>query len=231
MSVKPVICWDYDETLGYFRPLEFRYLGTPVPSEMPAPRLKPGIRELLGSLSEFTHVLTTAAIGEYAREVLREFQLLDFFSGVFGRENGIFSGEGKDYKVVGDRFGISEEDLRRWLVIVGNDSKRDPDIRFRQIVMVYDDRMADQPSKPIGVVLRRLLVEGEAEIKRGFDRLLERARQDNQFDPSLLLEEELKIGIDYWGSFADNKLHPMIILPRPALRRPTTGAREAGSTG
>jgi len=221
--MKPIICWDYDETLGYFRPLEFRFLGSPVPPGMPEPRLKPGIRELLESLSEFTHVLTTAAIGEYAREVLCEYQLLDFFSYVFGREDGIFSGEGKDYKVVGDRFGINEEDLQRRLVIIGNDSKRDPDIRFRQIVMIYDDRMADQPSEPVGVVLRRLLVEGEAEVKRGFDRLLERARQDNQLDPSLLLEDGLKIGIDYWGSFAENKLHPMIIMHRPALRRPTAG--------
>lgn len=216
--MKPIVCWDFDETLGYFRPLEFSFLGEPVPERMPPPRLKPGIRELLVSLPEFTHVVTTAAIGEYARGVLRDYGLLDLFADLIGREDGIFPGDGKDYAVVGDRFGIAEPELRQRLVIVGNDHKRDPDIRYRQIVTIYDERMIDQPSaEPIGVVLRRLLIEGEGEVKRGFDRLLERARQENRFNPAMLLEDGRKCGIDYWGSFAENRLHPMIVMPRPAV--------------
>ncbi len=214
--MKQVVCWDFDETLGYFRPLEYRFLGEPVPPGMPQPRLKPGIHKLLASLSEFTHVVTTAAIAEYARDVLREHELLDFFAAVIGREDGIFSGEGKDYKVAGDRLGIDEVDLSRRLVIVGNDSKKDPDIRYRQIAMIFDDRMVDLPSEPIGVVLHRLIIEGESEFKRGFDRLLDRARQANEFNPSLVLDEGVGFRIDYWGSFAENRLHPMIIEPRAA---------------
>lgn len=214
--MKPIVCWDFDETLGYFRPLEYRFLGTPVPPEMPPPRLKPGIRELLASLAGYTHVVTTAAIGEYAREVLREHKLLDFFAAVIGREDGIFTGDGKDYKLVGDRFGIGEKDLRRWLAIVGNDSKKDPDIRYRQIVMIYDDRMVDLASEPVGIVLRCLLTEGEGEIKRGFDGFLEKARKNSPFNPSLLLDEGVNFRIDYWGSLAENRLHPMVIEPRRA---------------
>lgn len=214
--MKPIVCWDFDETLGYFRPLEFGFLGEPVPERMPPARLKPGIRELLVSLPEFTHVVTTAAIGVYAREVLRDYGLLDLFADLIGREDGVFTGDGKDYKVVGDRFGIAQQELRERLVIVGNDHKRDPDVRYRQIVMIYDERMIDQPSaEPIGVVLRSLMNEGNGEIKRGFDLLLERARQENRFNPSMLLENGVKCGIDYWGSFAENKLQPMIIMPRP----------------
>ncbi|HUN70623.1 MAG TPA: hypothetical protein VMU46_17645, partial [Burkholderiales bacterium] len=59
--MKPIICWDFDETLGYFRPLEFRFLGEEAPPGMPAPRLKPDVRGLTLSLTEFAHVVTTAA--------------------------------------------------------------------------------------------------------------------------------------------------------------------------
>src|ERR1044071_163121 len=84
--VKPVVCWDFDETLGYFRPLEFKFLGIEPPFAMPPVRLKPGIRELLQSLSEFTHVVTTAAMELYAREVLHGQGLLDCFVEVIARE-------------------------------------------------------------------------------------------------------------------------------------------------
>jgi phosphoserine phosphatase len=109
----PIVCWDFDETIEYFRPWEFQYLGQPMPENVPQPRLKPGIRDLLRSLREFTHVLTTAANGEYARFVLKQYDLLDFFDGVFGREEGIFLGEGKDYRAVGEFYGMKELE---WLV-------------------------------------------------------------------------------------------------------------------
>ncbi len=108
--MKPIVCWDFDETLGYFRPLEFRYLGEEAPAGMPQPRLKLDVRELIASLPEFTHVVTTAAIADYAKEVLREHGLHDLFAWILGREDGMLSGEGKDYKVVGDRFGLDEAD-------------------------------------------------------------------------------------------------------------------------
>ena len=81
----------------------------------------------------------------------------------------------------------------------------------------------DLPSEPIGIVLRRLIVEGEGAFKRGFDRLLERARQNNAFDPSLLLEDGVKCGIDYWGNFTSHKLHPMIITPRSTATNAARG--------
>ena len=58
------------------------------------------------------------------------------------------------------------------------------------------------------------MIEGESDFKRGFDRLLDRARQENRFNPALVLDEGVGFRIDYWGSFAENKLHPMIIEPR-----------------
>ena len=222
---RPIVCWDYDETLGYFRPLEFRFLGEEPPPGMPPPRLSPGIRELIASLEEFTHVVTTAAIREYAKEVLREFELLDLFAEVLGREDGIFPADGKDYAVVGGRFGIGEAELQRRLVIVGNDAKRDPDLRYRQVVTVFDDAFVEQPSAPLGIVLRRLWREGEGEFKRGFDRLLARAGRDKRLSPSLTLPEGVTFGIDYWGSYAEEKLHPMIIRPRPSPAHEASSAK------
>ena len=204
--MKPVVCWDFDETLGYFRPLEFKFLGIEPPFAMPPVRLKPGIRELLESLSEFTHVVTTAAMELYAREVLHGQGLLDCFADVIGRESGLFRADGKDYKVVGDRLGIAESELARRLVIVGNDSERDPDLRYRGIVMVFDEALVDHPSEPLGVVLRRLVREGGGEVRAGFDRLLEAARSHSA--------DGVKFELDFWGTFADDRIHPMVVRPR-----------------
>jgi hypothetical protein len=214
--MKPIICWDFDETLGYFRPLEFRFLGEESPPGMPAPRLKPDVRGLILSLREFAHVVTTAAVRDYAREVLQEHALLDLFAAVIGREDGMLRGDGKDYGVVGERFGLAEEALSRQLLIVGNDAKRDPEFGFRQIVMVFDDQMLDQPAAPVAAAARNLLTAGEGDIKRGFDRLLERAGAGKP----VILDREVTFQLDYWGSYADGKLHPMVIRPRPVSSLP-----------
>ena len=150
--MKPVICWDFDETLGYFRPHEFAWAGQPRPASMPPPRLKPGIAELLASLSAFTHVVTTAAVREYARDVLRQHDLLRHFAAVFGREDGMWP---KDYGVVARQFGVSE----RQMIIVGNDAA-DVDCKGRPIVLVYDERMMDRPAEPLRVLLQDLATLG-----------------------------------------------------------------------
>jgi hypothetical protein len=214
--MKPIMCWDFDETLGYFRPLEFRFLGVEAPPGMPAPRLKPDVRGLILSLQEFAHVVTTAAIRDYAREVLQEHALLDLFEAVIGREDGMLRGDGKDYGVVGERFGLAEETLSRRLLIIGNDAKHDPDFRFRQIVMIFDDQMLDQPPEPVAAAARNLLTAGEGDIKRGFDRLLDRAGGETSVASAVIHDGDVTFQLDYWGSYAEGKLHPMVIRPRPA---------------
>ena len=161
--MKPIVCWDFDETLGYFRPHEFAWAGQPKPEAMLPPRLKPGIAELLESLSGFTHVVTTAAVREYARDVLRTHGLLRHFTAVFGREDGMWP---KDYGVVGRHFGI--DDLARHLIIVGNDAA-DADCRGRPVVLVYDERMADRPAGPLRTLLQDLAALGfDASRREGY---------------------------------------------------------------
>jgi hypothetical protein len=180
-----IVCWDFDETLGYFRPHEFAWAGQPRPHSMPPARLKPGIGALLESLPEFTHVVTTAAVREYARDVLRQHDLLRHFAAVFGREDGMWP---KDYGVVGRHFGI--DDLPRHLIIIGNDAN-DADCQGRPIVLVYDERMMDRPSAPLRTLLEDL-------ARRGFD--------------GCRIEG---FSFEYWGSFAEKRTYPVVrtILP------------------
>ncbi len=184
--MKQVVCWDFDETLGYFRPHEFAWAGQTRPAAMPPPRLKPGIGALLESLSEFTHVVTTAAEREYARDVLRQHDLLRHFAAVFGREDGMWP---KDYGVVGRYFGI--DDLPRHLVIVGNDES-DADCLGRPIVMVYDELL--RPAESLRTLLAALVCEGEVRFDgcnvEGFS-------------------------FEYWGNYEARKTYPVVrtILP------------------
>jgi hypothetical protein len=183
--MKPVVCWDFDETLGYFRPHEFAWAGLPKPASMPAARLKPGIEALLESLREFTHVVTTAAVGAYARAVLAEHGLLRHFAAVFGREDGMWP---KNYGVVARHFGI--DDLPRQMIIVGND-EADADCQGRQIVLVYDARMMDRPSEPLRPLLEDLATVGFAGCRReGFS-------------------------CEYWGNYEAKRTYPVVrtILP------------------
>jgi hypothetical protein len=208
--MKPIVCWDFDETLGYFRPLEFAWIGQERPASLPPVRLKPGIGELLGALQDFTHVVTTAALRDYARSVLADQRLLVYFAGVFGREDGIWTGEAKDYAVVGRHFGIPDQTLRSRLVIIGNDAERDPDCHHRQVVMVHDRRMLDRPAAVLGVVLRSLAREGEGDIKRGFDAMNQRAGA-----LPLALGDDVKVRLDYWGSYAAGRIHPIVSTSLP----------------
>jgi len=149
-------------------------------------RLKPGIGELLESLSAFTHVVTTAAVREYARDVLRQHCLLRHFAAVFGREDGMWP---KDYGVVGRYFGI--DDLARYLIIVGNDAG-DADCQGRPIVLVYDERL--RPSEPLRALFAALVREGEV-----------------RFDGCSVEG----FSFEYWGNYEAKKTYPVVrtILP------------------
>lgn len=179
--MKPVVCWDFDETLGYFRPHEFAWAGQPTPASLPPPRLKPGIAALLESLSDFTHVVTTAAVREYARDVLRQYDLLRHFAAVFGREDGMWP---KDYGVVARHFGI--EDMPRRMLIIGNDAG-DADCQGRPIVLVYDELM--RPSDPLRTLFSVLVRNGEVQFEgcavEGFS-------------------------FEYWGNYEAKRTYPVV---------------------
>ena len=106
-------------------------------------------------------MVTTAAVREYARDVLRQHGLLRHFVAVFGREDGMWP---KDYGVVGRHFGITDDQM----IIVGNDES-DADCRCRQIVLVYDERMMDRPADPLRDLLNDLATLGfDACRREGF---------------------------------------------------------------
>jgi len=186
--VKPVVCWDLDETLGYFRPHEFAWAGQPKPAAMPPPRLKPGIAALLESLGEFTHVVTTAALREYARDVLRAHDLLRHFAAVFGREDGMWP---KDYGVVAKYFGIA--DLPRHMLIIGDDAS-DADCQARPIVFIYDPHGHNRPAESLRTLLGTLVQNGEV-----------------RFDGCSVEG----YSFEYWGNYEAKRTYPVVrtILP------------------
>jgi len=67
--------------------------------------------------------------------------------------------------------------------------------------------MMDLPSAALASVLRGLVREGDGDIKRGFDRFFE--------CKAFPLEGNVKLKAEYWGSYAEKRVHPVVstILP------------------
>lgn len=117
-----VICWDLDETIGFFR--DYR--------EMHVMR---GIGPLLDrmSCSGARHVVTTAASREHAEYALGYFSLTRHFEGIFARDSICDADFNKFYAPVAESLGIAPDEAEHRILVIGNlprDSPADLDIVF-----------------------------------------------------------------------------------------------------
>lgn len=227
-----MICWDLDETLGYFRPLAdelvARYraaqrgplerlghrlglLREPAP-EGPGPppvRAREGIGEVLAELQAagFRQVLTTASFHEYAELALERVELRGYFDAVYGRET-VWNGHGKVYAEVLAAHGQSAREV----VIVGDDFRRDHAQDHPEVVLVCQPDGLEQPAAPLLPVLRALLEGGD--VQAAFERLYARAR----FEGLARVVEvgEQRVSLDYWGDYRRGLKVPVLSDLRPA---------------
>jgi beta-phosphoglucomutase-like phosphatase (HAD superfamily) len=230
-----VICWDLDETLGYFRPvaedlmarlraeqrglvvrLGERILRLVRREEEAAPnpagevRLREGIREVLSSLRAdgFRQVVTTGSFEAYARLGLERTGLLEFFDDVYGRER-VWDGWGKVYQPVLDAYGLPPAEI----VIVGDSFKRDRAADHQQVVLICQPEGLDEPAGPLLPLIRRLGEGGS--FAQGFERLLSAARPRG-LSRVVALEEGVEAALGYWGDHRRGERTPVVSALRAA---------------
>lgn len=229
--MRGLICWDLDETLGYFRPLageimaEFEaaqrglfgrllhlFKPSPPPEEVPPLRLREGIEAALTRLGEagFVQVVTTGSFELYANRGLERTGLRHHFAEVYGRER-VWEGRGKVYAKVLEDFGVAPEQV----VIVGDSFERDRSSDYPGIVLICQPDGLDQPAAPLPPVIEALSSE------EGFAPTFDRWLAETPFDGLVrrVVLDEAQCAVERWGNYRrPESLTP--VLSALALRTP-----------
>lgn len=165
----PVICWDLDDTLG-----SFGWSCQDQDQERtPSALLRYGVADLLRNFSEesgYLQAVTTGATLQRANDVLEKTGLLHHFEWVFGRETvGIL---GKRYRPVVETLGLSDEDMRANMIVIGDSSLDEPmdtDLVFLHVNSLNMEALV------ICKIVTTLLEKGEGHFRNGFEMLYQEA--------------------------------------------------------
>jgi len=172
MDNRKIACWDMDDTLGAFMNLTYRLHGQ-TPSKYDTDANKPsglrhGIRDLLVRLSsqDFTHVVTTGKVKSFAEPVLKHIGLDVHFDRVYGREE-IVQGVDKYYESVARDYGLSDEEARSKMIVIG-DAPGDEPKDLGGVVFVEHCACLHFDSIVTEKILQRLGELGNSDFYRGF---------------------------------------------------------------
>jgi len=226
-----LICWDLDETLGYFRRAEYDFLEALFrkkkwcrkpewfrkidPEKLGQVTLTQNIKETLANLQEmgFVHVLTTGALDGYVPYLLERTGLSGFLDRTFTKKD-VWDMFGKKYLPVLDAYADRVE--RENVMIVGNDYSKDRPSDYLDIVMVYEMDCCKKDSLWLLPVFQALIREGPT-IRQAFNSLYEKATHN--LTGSELDLGEVGIEMDYFGDYRSGRLTPVItnIMPVETL--------------
>ncbi len=172
MGDKKVICWDLDETLGYFGRIKYEFMGIEVEEGMKPTSLRFGLTELLSSLSSegYEHVITTSGSTDYANFVLERTGLTDYFSHVFGGETVSEVPGGKSYKKVAEAVGFSDDEALSNMIVIG-DQIGDKPADLEGLVFVQHRDIMYTDAGVTAKILERLIETGEGNFKQGFEKM------------------------------------------------------------
>jgi hypothetical protein len=141
------ICWDMDETLGFFRPGKRSEFMKGLPALLEELQNK-GIR----------HVVTTASPSLYATLALKRTGTERLFDVVFGCETVCPDNRYKRYGPVADRLGISRHDAVERMLVIGN-ADRDSSADLDLVTIIYPDAIKHDATV-VAAVLGKLLEHG-----------------------------------------------------------------------
>jgi len=202
-----VICWDLDDTLGFFRTT---YLG-----------IRRGIRETLQNLSDkgFIQYITSASHEEYIEGAVERAGLTQYFEGLFGpRYLQGEGGLGKRYRPIANRHNFSDEQASSSMIVIGNGGILDAPADIGGVVFIHDPNGPYTPSEVLEQSIHRLLEAGNNDFNAGFVAL---------HGKSLDLVDGIKLKLDY----KPNYTQPDIVVPTVSVEVDGKLYREHRSLG
>ena len=176
--VKPrIICWDLDETLGFFRDIiSVRdKLGFPDPDDSYV--LRTDIVKTLNRMLDkgYHHVVTSSAKLHYTEGIIEAVCLDTYFERIFGRKDVSDGIWGKKYLPAAEVYGLDEAEARSNMLVIANMAGDEPiDL---DIVFLHDERPLEESALVYYTIAERLWELGECSFKRGFDELFKAGRR------------------------------------------------------
>ena len=200
MTKSKIICWDLDETLGFFRNLVSIRSGREYPGPDDSYVLRKDIIKTLNRMISkgYKHVVTSSAKLEYSEKVLGAVCLDSYFDRVFGRNHVTDGIWGKKYLPAAEFYQLDETEAGSQIMIIANMASDEPiDI---DPVFVHDQRGLGESALVYEEIADMLWMRGDGSFKRGFQALFEMGRRvsclDKDFD-FVLVSAEAADGIAF----------------------------------
>ena len=170
--VKPrIICWDLDETLGFFREIVSvrEKMNFPDPDDYYV--LRADILKTLNRFMErgYRHAVTSSAKLHYTEGIIGAVCLDAYFDRIFGRKDVTEGIWGKKYVPAAEHFNLNEHEARSKMLTIANLPSDEPtDI---DIVFIHDERDLEASALVYEAIVDKLWILGEEDFRRGFDEL------------------------------------------------------------
>lgn len=171
MAKPRVICWDLDETLGFFRDIvSIRdRLNFPDPDDSYVLRT-----DILKTLNRFIdkgyrHAVTSSAKLRYTEGIIQAVCLDAYFDRVFGRSDVTEGIWGKKYAPAAKFFELNQDEARSNMVTIANLASDEP--TDMDIVFIHDERDLEASALAYEAIVEKLWSLGEQDFRRGFDEL------------------------------------------------------------
>jgi len=200
MTKPKIICWDLDETLGFFRNLVSIRSGREYPDPDDSYMLRKDIIKTLNRMISkgYNHVVTSSAKLDYSEKVLGAVCLDSYFDRVFGRKTVTDGIWGKKYMPAAEFYDLDETDACSQLLVIANMASDEPiDIGA---VFVHDQRRLEETALVYETIADTLWTRGEGSFKHGFESLFKTGIRvsclDKDFD-FLLVSAETADGISF----------------------------------
>ncbi len=190
MAKPKIICWDLDETLGFFRDIVSARSKQEFPDSEDSYVLRTDIIKTLNRMMDdgYRHVVTSSAKLHYTEGIIQAVCLDAYFDYLFGRRDVTDGIWGKKYVPAANFFGLSADEARSNMLTIANLASDEPiDL---DIVFIHDERPLEESASVYETLAEALWTTGEDNFRRGFDTLFETGARtaclDKEFDFTLV---------------------------------------------
>ena len=190
MREPKIICWDLDETLGFFRNIVSIRDKQTFPDPDDAYTLRTDILQILNRLIEkgYRHIVTSSAKLRYTEGIIKAVCLDAYFDGVFGRQDVSEGMWGKKYIPVAEHCGINNSQARSRMLVIANLPSDEP--IDCDIVFIHDERPIEYSALVYESIAETLWTMGRENFRHGFDELIATGTKvsclDKDFDFTLV---------------------------------------------